>query len=165
MIQMLLLCACSDTVLNSEEPFTKAHGMNHFEYMQSHPAFMAQFKDGLADISPDILPMLLSKYHGFEGVQKLMDVGGSTAEILVAIKHKYPHIHAVNFDLPQVIASNPSLPGTFNAAYPNQRVSLCGVTQRHNHLFAQEFLLRGSRVNTRELPSLTRFRTIGRSPR
>jgi caffeic acid 3-O-methyltransferase len=119
MIQMLLLCACSDAVLNSEEPFTKANGMNQFEYMQSHPAFMAMFKDGLVDISPALLPMLLSKYHGFEGVQKLLDVGGSTAEILVGIKHKYPHIHAINFDLPGVIASNPNLPGTFiNAAYP-----------------------------------------------
>jgi len=101
----------SDAVLNSEEPFTKANGMNQFEYMQSHPAFMAMFKDGLVDISPALLPMLLSKYHGFEGVQKLLDVGGSTAEILVGIKHKYPHIHAINFDLPGVIASNPNLPG------------------------------------------------------
>ena len=98
-------------MLKSEEPFTNANGMNQFEYMKSHPAFLATFKNFLMDASAKLVPLLLSKYDGFEGVRRLVDVGGSSGIILAGIVQKYPQIHAINFDLPVVVASNPSFPG------------------------------------------------------
>ena len=98
-------------MLKSEEPFTNAHGMNQFEYMKSHPAFLATFKNMLTAASAKLMPLLLSNYHGFEGVRRLVDVGGSSGLTLAGIVQKYPHIHAINFDLPEVVATNASLPG------------------------------------------------------
>jgi caffeic acid 3-O-methyltransferase len=98
-------------VLKSEEPFTNAHGMNQFEYMKSHPEFLATFKNSFMDHAAKLVPLLLSKYHGFEGVWRLVDVGGNSGVILAGIVQKYPHIHAINFDLPEVVATNTSFPG------------------------------------------------------
>ena len=97
--------------MKSEEPFTNAHGMNQFEYMKSHPTFLVTFKKMMTATSAKLVPLLLSKYHGFEGVRRLVDVGGSSGVILAGIVQKYPHIHAINFDLPEVVATNTSLPG------------------------------------------------------
>jgi hypothetical protein len=98
-------------VLKSEELFTKAHGKNIFDWMKSHPASSKNFKDVFITSSIRLIPLILSEYHGFERVHKLVDVGGSSGMMLAGIVEKYPHIQAVNFDLPEVVANNPSLPG------------------------------------------------------
>ena len=98
-------------MLKSEAPFTKAHGKNFFEWLKSHPTTRNNFKDAFIASSIRFIPTILSAYHGFESVQKLMDVGGSSGTMLAGIVEKYPHIQAVNFDLPEVVANNPSLPG------------------------------------------------------
>lgn len=103
--------ACSDAVVNSDEPFAAAHGMNQFEYMQVHPEFLMEFQNFFRDFTPRFATSMLSKYHGFARVHTLVDVGGSSGMILAYIVHKYPHIRGVNFDLPQVVATNPSFPG------------------------------------------------------
>ena len=104
-------CASRDAVLKSEEPFTKAHGKKYFDWTKSHPTTSKNFKDAFINSSIHFIPLILSEYHGFESVHKLVDVGGSSGMMLAGIVEKYPHIQAVNFDLPEVVANNPSLPG------------------------------------------------------
>jgi caffeic acid 3-O-methyltransferase len=101
----------SDSVLKSTEPFSSAHGMNQFEYMKTHPAFMETFKIAFKDMGSTVIPQLMLQYHGFDSVHKLVDVGGNTGVMLAAIVKKYHHIHGINFDLPEVVATNPSFPG------------------------------------------------------
>ena len=98
-------------MLKSEEPFTKAHGNKFFDWVKSHPTTRNNFKDAFTTSSIEFIPVILSAYHGFDSVQKLMDVGGSSGMMLAGIVERYPHIQAVNFDLPEVVANNPSLPG------------------------------------------------------
>jgi caffeic acid 3-O-methyltransferase len=98
-------------VLKSEEPFTKAHGKKYFDWTKSHPTTSRNFKNAFISSSIHFIPLFLSEYHGFESVHKLVDVGGSSGMMLAGIVEKYPHIQAVNFDLPEVVANNPSLPG------------------------------------------------------
>ena len=98
-------------MLKSEAPFTKAHGKKFFDWLELHPATRNNFKDAFIATSIRYIPDILSEYHGFESVQKLLDVGGSSGMMLAGIVEKYPHIQAVNFDLPEVVANNPSLPG------------------------------------------------------
>ena len=98
-------------MLKSEEPFTKAHGKNLFDWMKLHPATSKNFKDAFINSSIHLIPLILSEYNGFESVHKLMDVGGSSGMMLAGIVEKYPHIQAINFDLPEVVTNNPSLPG------------------------------------------------------
>jgi len=101
----------SDSVLKSTEPFTSAHGMNQFEYMKTHLAFLETFKVAFKDMGSHVIPKMLLQYHGFDSVHKLVDVGGNSGIMLATIVEKYPHIHGINFDLPQVVATNPSFPG------------------------------------------------------
>ena len=101
----------SSSVVNSEEPFAKAHGMNQFDYMRTHPEFLTQFKSAFEDSTPQFAKTMLSKYRGFAGVHTLVDVGGSSGMYLSFIVRKYPHIRGINFDLPEVVAQNPTFPG------------------------------------------------------
>ncbi|KAK0581600.1 hypothetical protein LWI29_015755 [Acer saccharum] len=53
----------------------------------------------------------LESYKGFEQFKQLVDVGGGLGTTLSVITSKYPHIKAINFDLPHVINDAPSYPG------------------------------------------------------
>ncbi|KAG0585041.1 hypothetical protein KC19_3G253100 [Ceratodon purpureus] len=99
------------SVLNSDQPFAKAHGINQFDYMQAHPEFLTEFQNAFRAFTPRFATTMLSKYQGFEGLHTLVDVGGSSGMILSHIVQKYPHIRGINFDLPEVVAENPSFPG------------------------------------------------------
>lgn len=54
---------------------------------------------------------ILTTYDGFKDVNTLVNVGGGQGQAISEIIAVYPHIHAINFDLPHVIASAPILPG------------------------------------------------------
>lgn len=40
-----------------------------------------------------------------------MDVGGGHGSVMSAITAKYPHIKGINFDMPHVVQTAPSIPG------------------------------------------------------
>ena len=44
-------------------------------------------------------------------MDSLMDVGGGHGSVMAAITAKYPHIRGINFDMPHVIQTAPSIPG------------------------------------------------------
>lgn len=97
--------------MTSDDPFKMAHGVNQFEYSQTHPAFLEMFKASAKEYTTPFAQAFLENYHGLASVHKLVDVGGSSGEILSHIVQKHPHIHGVNFDLPEVVAENPNIPG------------------------------------------------------
>jgi len=101
------LAHLSESVLLGEDAFELAYGMNEFEYMHSHPEHLSVFQAAMTDHANQMLPLLLAKYQGFKTVRKLMDVGGGEGTILARILARHPHIQGVNFDLPEVVATNP----------------------------------------------------------
>lgn len=58
-----------------------------------------------------VMKRVLESYKGFEGIKRLVDVGGGLGINISLITSKYPHIHGINFDLPHVIQDAPSYPG------------------------------------------------------
>ncbi|MED6184508.1 hypothetical protein PIB30_048091 [Stylosanthes scabra] len=54
---------------------------------------------------------VLECYDGFNNVNTLVDVGGGLGINLKMITSKYPHINAINFDLPHVIEHAPNYAG------------------------------------------------------
>ena len=54
---------------------------------------------------------IFSTYDGFKDVNTLVDLGGGHGEVISRIVAVYPHIHGINFDLPNVIRTAPILPG------------------------------------------------------
>ncbi|KAK2632743.1 hypothetical protein EUGRSUZ_L01146 [Eucalyptus grandis] len=72
------------------DPFTRTHGMNLFDYMGQDPRFN------------DL---------GFSKAKTVVDLGGGVGVTLQTIPSMNPHIHAINYDLPHVIAAAPPVPG------------------------------------------------------
>lgn len=94
-----------------EDAFELAYGMNDFEYMNSHPDHLNCFQAAMTDHANQLVPLILTKYEGFKGGRKLMDVGGGGGTILARILARHPHIRGVNFDLPEVVAMAAHHPG------------------------------------------------------
>ncbi|XP_058086976.1 caffeic acid 3-O-methyltransferase-like [Magnolia sinica] len=100
-----------DAVLDGGIPFNKAYGMTAFDYHGTDPRFNKVFNRGMADHSTITMKRILETYKGFEGLKKVVDVGGGTGAILNMIVSKYPHIKGTNYDLPHVVADAPDYPG------------------------------------------------------
>ena len=60
-----------------------------------------------------VIKNILKFYKGFENLKQLVDVGGGLGVTLSIITSKYPHIKAINFDLPHVIKHAPPYPGNW----------------------------------------------------
>jgi hypothetical protein len=96
---------------DSVAPFTRAHGVDAWEYGKQNPEFDRLFNRAMAGHSEIYMRATLDVYRGFEPVQTLVDVGGGFASALRLITARYPHIKAINFDQPHVIQSCPPVPG------------------------------------------------------
>jgi len=85
--------------------------MHAFEYPRVDPRFNEVFNKGMIGLTTVIMKRILELYDGFEHVSRLVDVGGGYGVNLKLIKSKYPHIEAINFDLPHVVENAPLHPG------------------------------------------------------
>ncbi|XP_027338707.1 caffeic acid 3-O-methyltransferase-like [Abrus precatorius] len=94
------------------EPFVKANGEGAIEYYTKRPDAMNLIHKSLAGMAGPMMREILQVYDGFEGVDTLVDVGGYNGVSLRMIMDKFPSIpRGVNFDLPDVVASAPHIPG------------------------------------------------------
>ncbi|XP_057781682.1 caffeic acid 3-O-methyltransferase-like [Salvia miltiorrhiza] len=99
-----------DAVVEGGVPFKRAHGMGGFEYLATDPRCNQIFNQAMSEHSSMIMRKILQVYKGFEGVKRLVDVGGGTGASLNMIMSQYPSIKALNFDLPHVIQAAPAPP-------------------------------------------------------
>jgi hypothetical protein len=82
---------------------TAAHllgARNSFDLMARTPASVGIFNAAMADLTRFVTPDVLSAYD-FGRINRLMDVGGGSGELVGAVARKYPHIRAIVFDLPR----------------------------------------------------------------
>ncbi|WOG90928.1 hypothetical protein DCAR_0310175 [Daucus carota subsp. sativus] len=92
-------------------PFSKAFGMNVYEYCGTDLRLNKIFNRAMKDHSAIVVKKILEKYNGFEGLGSLVDVGGGTGATINTIVSKYPTIKGINFDLPHVVEDAPSYTG------------------------------------------------------
>uniref|UniRef100_A0A7N0RAS8 Caffeic acid O-methyltransferase n=1 Tax=Kalanchoe fedtschenkoi TaxID=63787 RepID=A0A7N0RAS8_KALFE len=100
-----------DAVLEGGVPFDRAHGMHAFEYPGKDQRFNQIFNEAMSNRTTIFMSSMLEGYKGFEHVSRVVDVGGGIGVSASMITAKYPHIKAINFDLPHVIQNAPSYPG------------------------------------------------------
>ncbi|XP_030551481.1 caffeic acid 3-O-methyltransferase-like [Rhodamnia argentea] len=93
--------------------FAHMHGMSVFDYMSQgrNPRFNHMFNEAMKALSAIYVPKIAQHYSGFSKAQTVVDVGGGIGETLKIILSKNPHIRAINYDLPHVIAAAPPIPG------------------------------------------------------
>jgi ubiquinone/menaquinone biosynthesis C-methylase UbiE len=82
---------------------TAAHllgARDSFDLMARAPANVGLFNAAMADLTRLVTPGVLAAYD-FGRIDRLMDVGGGSGELIGAIARKYPEIQAIVFDLPR----------------------------------------------------------------
>ncbi|GAB4856549.1 Nicotinate N-methyltransferase 1 [Ancistrocladus abbreviatus] len=100
------------------EPFVRANGEKAYSYYGKIEGMNELMQKAMAGVSvPFIRAVLGGGYDGFGGdsgvkVERLVDVGGSGGDCLRMIMQKYENIkEGINFDLPEVVAKAPPIPG------------------------------------------------------
>jgi ubiquinone/menaquinone biosynthesis C-methylase UbiE len=82
--------------------FDKAFGMPLFAYLAAHPDEAKIFDEGLASFREQAGAAML-QVCDFSAVEQVVDVGGGTGTLLVALLAEYPALKATLFDLPHVV--------------------------------------------------------------
>ncbi|KAF5737509.1 O-methyltransferase family protein [Tripterygium wilfordii] len=96
----------------TSEPFTKANGEPAYSYYGKKPEMNVLMQKAMSGLSVPFMKAVLDGYDGFNGVERLVDVGGSAGDCLRMILQKHPTVReGINFDLPEVIAKAPKVPG------------------------------------------------------
>ncbi|KVI08129.1 caffeic acid 3-O-methyltransferase [Cynara cardunculus var. scolymus] len=98
---------------SSTEPFVKANGgETAYGIYGKKPEMNDLMLKAMSGVSVPFMKAVLEGYDGFEGVERLVDVGGSAGDCLRMILQKHTHImEGVNFDLPEVVAKAPKIDG------------------------------------------------------
>lgn len=97
------------------EPFVKVNGEPAYEYYGKKPEMNGLMQRAMSGVSVPFMKAILDGYDGFEGVGRLVDVGGSAGDCLRMILQKHPSVReGINFDLPEVVAKAPTIAGEIN---------------------------------------------------
>ncbi|GLJ19596.1 hypothetical protein SUGI_0354620 [Cryptomeria japonica] len=103
-----------ECVLQDCNAFEKAHGKDLWTYGKDEPLVNNVVNDSMSTLTVLGMEQILSCYDGFKDLKTLVDVGGGKGTALAHILKAYPHIHGINFDLPHVVQTTPSIPGIEN---------------------------------------------------
>ncbi|KAI5022392.1 hypothetical protein ZWY2020_059122 [Hordeum vulgare] len=96
--------------------FERTQKWPYYEYMGKNQRLGTLFDNAMAQHSVILVTKMLERFKGFDGVQRLVDVGGGTGSTLGMITSKYKHMTGINYDLPHVIAQGLPLPGVEHVA-------------------------------------------------
>uniref|UniRef100_A0A0E0DGA4 O-methyltransferase domain-containing protein n=1 Tax=Oryza meridionalis TaxID=40149 RepID=A0A0E0DGA4_9ORYZ len=97
-------------------PSERTNGMPYHEYIGNNKRLSGLFDHAMAQHSAIRARKMLERFEGFDGIQRLVDVGGGDGSTLGMITSRYKHIRGINYDLPHVISQAPSLPGVEHIA-------------------------------------------------
>lgn len=95
------------------EPFVKANGgQSAYGFYGENHEMNELMQKAMSGVSVPFMKAILEGYDGFQGVSKLVDVGGSAGDCLKMIMQRCTHVqHGINFDLPEVVAKAPHISG------------------------------------------------------
>ncbi|XBJ13890.1 hypothetical protein VPH35_006005 [Triticum aestivum] len=80
--------------------FKRTHGVSMGEDLGRNPRLLGVVDKAMVQISVMVTSKLLERFHRFDDVAVLVDVGGGTGSTLEMITSRYKHIRGINFDLP-----------------------------------------------------------------
>eukprot|EP00253_Pinus_taeda_P002453 PITA_02453 len=101
-----------ETVMEGCPAFTKAFGMNAWDYFRTYPQENEIFNSALATDTRAVMASVVKVYDdGFKNIKTMVDVAGGTGSAISMIVEEHPHIRGINLDLPHVIDTAPAFPG------------------------------------------------------
>lgn len=94
------------------EPYVKANGKAAYEQYGKSEEMNGLMQKAMSGVSVPFMKAILDGYDGFIYVERLVDVGGSAGDCLRMIIKQFPNVReGINFDLPEVVAKAPKIPG------------------------------------------------------
>ena len=90
------------SVRTGEPGFRGAHGCGFWEYLERHPEAGALINDSMSAAASFVAAAFVRSYD-FDGIARLVDVGGGHGTLIRAVLDAHPDMHGVVFDLPGVI--------------------------------------------------------------
>ncbi len=82
-------------------------GMDFFDYLGANPKALEEFGETLKAHSAVANVGVMERYD-FAGIRTLVDVGAGYGPLAIAVLEKYPDVHGVVFDLPEVVEAAPT---------------------------------------------------------
>jgi hypothetical protein len=82
-------------------------GMDFFDYLGANPKALEEFGETLKAHSAVANAGVMERYD-FTGIRTLVDVGAGYGPLAIAVLEKYPDVHGVVFDLPEVVGAAPT---------------------------------------------------------
>lgn len=97
------------------EPYVKANGEAAYAQYGKSEEMNGLMQKAMSGVSVPFMKAILDGYDGFKSVDNLVDVGGSAGDCLRMILNQFPNVReGINFDLPEVVAKAPNIPGKFD---------------------------------------------------
>ncbi|HEY6356661.1 MAG TPA: methyltransferase [Vicinamibacterales bacterium] len=92
------------SIKTGENAFEAVHGVGSWTYRDQHPDQDAIFNLAMTANATLVDPAIVEAVD-FDGFGRLADIGGGQGSLLIAILRACPHVRAVLFDRPSVVAS------------------------------------------------------------
>ncbi|KAF5762938.1 putative caffeate O-methyltransferase [Helianthus annuus] len=100
-----------DSVIEGGVPFERNNGATTFEFGALDARFDNVFNNAMLNHTTIVMKRILECYDGFDGLKRVVDVGGGLGATINMIVSKHPTIKGINFDLPHVTRHAPLYPG------------------------------------------------------
>jgi C-methyltransferase len=93
-----------ETVAGGGDAFERVHGTNTWNWFEQHPDEQAAFAGTMVAVTRLYAPGVATAYP-FGEVRRVCDVGGGHGDLLAEVLLRHPHLGAVLFDSPRVLAT------------------------------------------------------------
>lgn len=93
-----------DSVRTGENAFTAVHGMPVWEYRRQRPTEQEAFDRSMTSNSSGVAKAVVEAYD-FGRFTTIADVGGGVGALLAAVLERYPAVHGLLYDQPEVVVS------------------------------------------------------------
>jgi hypothetical protein len=81
--------------------FDRVHGVSFFEYLTNHPDHAAVFDEAMTSLTANEAPAIVAAYD-FSQFERIVDIGGGGATLLMEILRAHDRVAGVVFDLAHV---------------------------------------------------------------
>jgi hypothetical protein len=96
----------TECLRTGQDGVSKAYGKHVFDLLAERPEQSDTFQAAMTSSSA-MAGKAVTNAYDFSGVKRLADVGGGHGMLLASILRRYPQMHGVLFDLPEIVAGVP----------------------------------------------------------
>lgn len=97
----------TESVRTGKTAFETIHGMPAFDYLAQHPEEASLFNETMIGVHGGEPPAVAEAYD-FSPLETIVDVGGSTGNMLATILGRHQHLRGILADLPHVVKEAPA---------------------------------------------------------